>query len=237
MGHPSQNWNDTWIKENIGKYESTSEMCKAYQKETGHNCVPHSFRTHIQRKFNHFSGLTWTEEELNWVTENFPRLGGLKCAPEFEKRFGKKRSHTAIMTFAHRHGIFVDEDAIEANKNYSRRVPIGTIVDDGDGYLKIKVGPEYSSSGWVRYHRYLYEQKHGKIPRGYKIMFLDGDKRNYSDENMVAIPASYFALMNKLNLHSEFPEINFAGIQWCDLYSALRKKGYRLSRGEFIKEF
>ena len=68
-------------------------------------------------------------------------------------------------------------------------------------------------------------------------MFLDGDKRNYSDDNMVAVPASYFALMNKLELHSVFPDINLAGIKWCDLYSALRKKGYKLSRGEFIKEF
>ena len=83
----------------------------------------------------------------------------------------------------------------------------------------------------------MYEQKHGKIPKGYKIMFLDGDKQNYSDDNMVAVPASYFALMNKLELRSVFPEINLAGIQWCELYSALKKKGYKLSRGEFIKEF
>lgn len=237
MGHPLQNWNDEWIKQNIERYASVSEMWKAYQVETGHICIQQSFRTHCKRKYQHYSRLTWTDEELEWIKENFPRLGGLKCAPEFEKRFGKKRSHKSIMTFAHRHGIFVDDDTIEANRNYPRRVPIGTIVDDGDGYLKIKVGAEYSSSGWMRYHRYLYEQRHGKLKKGYKIMFLDGDKRNYSDDNMIAVPASYFALMNKLELHSVFPDVNLAGIKWCDLYSALRKKGFKLSRGQFIQEF
>jgi len=236
MGYPILDWNDEWIRANSERFDSITVMWDYYQKETGHMCKRESFRTHVDRKFNLHSGLSWTKEEEAWLRENFPRLGLKKSAIEFEKQFGKKKSVNAIRSYANKRGIYVDEDAKIANANYSRRVPIGTIVDDGDGYLKIKVGPEYSSSGWVRYHRYLYEQKHGKIPRGYKIMFLDGDKRNYSDENMVAIPASYFALMNKLNLHSEFPEINFAGIQWCELYSALKKKGYRLRRGKFIRD-
>ena len=231
------NWNDAWIKENTDKFASISEMWKAYQEETGHVCKQQSFRTHCVRKHQRHSGLTWTDEEMEWLKDNFPRLGLKKSAIEFEKQFGKKKSVNAIRSYANKRGIYVNEDAKISNANYSRRVPMGTIVDDGDGYLKIKVGPEYSSSGWVRYHRYLYEQKHGKIPGGYKIMFLDGNKQNYEDENMIAVPASYFALMNKLDLHSEFPEINFAGIKWCELYSALKKKGYRLRRGKFLRDW
>jgi len=237
MGYPILNWNDGWIKANSERFDSITVMWNNYQAETGHICKEQSFRTHLKRKFNRLSNLSWTEEEEAWLRENFPRLGGKKCEIEFEKKFGKKKSQRALMTYANRRGIYVDEDAVIANRNYPRRVPIGTIVDDGDGYLKIKVGTEYSSSGWVRYHRYLYEQRHGKLPKGYKIMFLDGNKQNYSDDNMIAVPASYFALMNKLELHSEFPDVNFAGIKWCELYAALRKKGYKLKRGEFIKEF
>lgn len=236
MGYPSQNWNDDWIKENLNKYDSVSEMWEAYQKETGHICIQHSFRTHCKRKYNHFSGLTWTESEIVWVKRNYPEMGGSKCASEFEKVFGKKRTIASVVATAHRNGVYVSENTVEKNRNYTRRVPLGTTVDDGDGYLKIKVGVEYSSSGWVRYHRYLYEQRHGKMPKGYKIMFLDGNKQNYADDNMLAVPASYFALMNKLNLRSEFPDINLASVKWCDLYSALKKKGYILCRGELIKK-
>lgn len=237
MGYPILEWDDKWIEENHLKYKAVSEMHRAYIAETKHFCKQQSFRTHIRRKYALTSKLTWTKEESDWVAKNFSRMGSEKAAVEFAKVFGKDRGRRSLEAEARRQHIKIDEDVVIANRRYPRRVPIGTVVDDGEGYLKIKVGVEYSSSGWVRYHRYLYEQRHGKLKKGYKIMFLDGDKRNYADDNMIAVPASYFALMNKLDLRSEFPEVNLASVKWCDLYMALRKKGYILKRGDFIKEF
>ena len=230
-------WDNDWINTHFNDYQAISDMYKAYRREVDDSIGHHTFRTHIMR-MGYRSRLAqtkaWTKEESEWVRNNFSRLGGLKAEVEFQNVFGKSRTHRAIEAEARRQGLYVDADVVEANKNYSRRVPIGTIVDDGEGYLKIKTGK--GSSGWERYHRYLYEKAHGPLPKGYKIMFLDNDRRNYSLDNMIAIPASYFALMNKLDLHSECLEINLTSIKWCDLYVALKKKGIILKRGKFILE-
>lgn len=214
-------WNDEWILSNRDKYYLHTEFHKAYCEEVD-NVTYIAFKSHIRRKFNFNSQATWTNDEKAFIRYNFPRMGGLKCSEAFKQKFGKCRSHRSIEAEARRQGLLVDEDVVLANKNYSRRVPIGTIVDDGDGYLKIKTG--VGSSGWERLHRHIYEKEHGSIPEGYKIVFLDGNKQNYDKDNLVAVPSSYLALMNNFKLKSSEPEVTKTAIKWCDLYELLKKE-------------
>jgi hypothetical protein len=215
-------WNDDWILKNKDKYDSISEMHKAYTTEVDSNVLCQSFRTHVRRKLSITSGLTWTQEERQWLIENFPLHGGLKCVDPFYAQFKKHRTHRAIEAEARRLKLYVNEDVVIENRNYTRRVPIGTIVDDGDGYLKIKTGK--GSSGWERLHRHIYEKYNGQIPDGHKIVFLDGDKRNYNTDNMVTVPASYLALMNNLKMKSSNPQVTSTGIIWCELYEELKRQ-------------
>lgn len=213
-------WNNEWILGNEGNYHTISELYNAYVKEVDSTISLNSFRTHIKRKLKIGSNSTWNDNEREWVAENYPKLGGLKCVEPFEKKFGKHRTARAIMAEARRQGLLVEEDVVVSNRNYTRRVPIGTVVDDGDGYLKIKTGN--GSSGWERYHRYVYEKRYGTIPKGHKIIFLDGNRRNYDTDNMVAVPASYLAIMNNLKMKSQEPEITKTSIKWCELYEMLK---------------
>lgn len=229
-------WDDKWILENIHKYSIITDLCNAYNESHGTTFSRSTINQHLSRKLNITSLATWTDEQRQWLKDNHDKFGSYQLAADmFNERFHTKRSHRSLHAELRRQGLLIDIEKVQSNWNYPRRVPIGTIVDDGDGYLKIKVGTEYNSSGWVRYHRYLYEQAHGRnsIPKGYKIMFLDGDKRNYDVNNMVAVPASYFALMNKLKLKSMYPEVTLAGIKWCDLYTLLKRDGWILKRGTF----
>jgi hypothetical protein len=65
--------------------------------------------------------------------------------------------------------------------------PIGTILPDAEGYLRIKVreavyGKEPTEFGnvrvWPLYNRHLWEQKHGPIPPRHLVVFKDGDRGN-----------------------------------------------------------
>lgn len=216
-------WHDEWIIANKNNYPSILEFYKAYVEKIDSTIHRQAFTTHLTRMGIH-SNLSWTDEEKQWLVENFCRLGSLKCVEPFEQKFGKRREHRSLEACARRLGLLVDDEVVIANRNYPRRVPIGTIVDDGDGYLKIKTG--HGSSGWERYHRYIYKKEHGAIPKGHKIVFLDGNRQNYSVENMVAVPASYLALMNNWKLKSQEPEITKASIKWCELYELLKKSNY-----------
>jgi ribosomal protein L24E len=52
-----------------------------------------------------------------------------------------------------------------------------------DGYWQIYV----PLSGWRREHLYLWEQKYGKIPNGYELHHIDGDKTNNNLKNITLL--------------------------------------------------
>lgn len=71
--------------------------------------------------------------------------------------------------------------------------PIGTILADHEGYLRIKVreyvyGKEASGLGntkvWPLLGRHVWEQHHGPIPPKHLVTFKDGDKNNCAIENL-----------------------------------------------------
>lgn len=71
--------------------------------------------------------------------------------------------------------------------------PIGTILPDSKGYLRIKVreaepGKEPTGFGnsrvWPMYNRYLWEQHKGPIPPQHIVAYKDGDRGNCVIENL-----------------------------------------------------
>ncbi len=87
--------------------------------------------------------------------------------------------------------------------------PIGAILIDTDGYLRIKVreaGPGERSFGfgnpsiWPQLQRHVWKQAHGPIPAGHAIAFRNGDKRDVRLENLQLI--SRRELMARNSVHN-----------------------------------
>ena len=86
--------------------------------------------------------------------------------------------------------------------------PVGTILMDPDGYLRIKVREakpgEASGFGnvlvWPLMQRHVWEQAHGPIPSGHVIAFRNGDKRDVRLENLELI--SRTELMARNTVHT-----------------------------------
>ena len=62
---------------------------------------------------------------------------------------------------------------------------------DKDGYIWIKV-KEYKGKGknnkqFIHKQQYIYEQHYGKIPKGYCVIFLDQNKRNFDIDNLALV--------------------------------------------------
>jgi hypothetical protein len=70
--------------------------------------------------------------------------------------------------------------------------PVGTVLVDPDGYLRIKVREAQpgeacgfgNSRAWPQLHRHVWEAAHGRIPRGRALAFRNGDKRDTRLENL-----------------------------------------------------
>ena len=68
--------------------------------------------------------------------------------------------------------------------NQSKKEPIGTEKFIRDAYfIKVSDRPD----GWQRKHRLIWEVTHGPIPKGYEVIFADGDKSNFRLNNLVLI--------------------------------------------------
>lgn len=209
---------EQWLVDNFRGFQTDADIVERFAHRFGVKRSARSLRAKATR-LGARSELSYTKEQEEWIRQNFPHMGGVECWQEFNNTFGENRTEKAIISKAHNMKVYATDETVERNKNYPRRVPVGTITDDGYGYLKIKTGE--GSSGWVRLHRYLWESNFGKLPKGYKIFFLDGNKRNYRISNMVAVPSGFHAIMNKKGWNCEYRDIAMTGLVWCQLHSAL----------------
>jgi len=94
--------------------------------------------------------------------------------------------------------------------------PIGTILADTEGYLRIKVregakGEPYGFGNvgiWPMVQRHVWEQHRGPIPAGHKIAFKDGNRANTDIDNLECISSGELMLRNSVhNLPKELAEV------------------------------
>ncbi len=90
--------------------------------------------------------------------------------------------------------------------------PIGSERVGKDGYILIKIQDKNLQKNWMPKHRYLYEQKYGKIPEGYKLIFADGNKLNFDLDNLVLVSYSEELIMNRRGLISDNADITKTGV-------------------------
>lgn len=77
-------------------------------------------------------------------------------------------------------------------------------------YIKIKITNEHkqSSKNYTVKHRWVWEQHHGKIPKGMVVSFLDNDTTNCNIDNLICVGRAEFTkLLRVYNFHNERKEL------------------------------
>ena len=59
--------------------------------------------------------------------------------------------------------------------------------------------------------RYVYEQAYGTIPKGHKVIFADGNNRNFDLDNLVLVSNAEELIMNKRKLMKEDASLTKTG--------------------------
>lgn len=70
--------------------------------------------------------------------------------------------------------------------------------------------------------RYVWEQAHGKIPPGYRIIHLDGDVMNCDLNNLYCVPDKFIPMLNKNHWLTENREHTLTAVMLCELNQALK---------------
>lgn len=84
-------------------------------------------------------------------------------------------------------------------------VPVGTEIVNSYGYTKVKVS---EPNVWKHKHVMAWEKRHGlPVPKNCVVLFMDGDKANMADDNLVLISRAELAVLNKRRFGKEPVEL------------------------------
>jgi hypothetical protein len=110
----------------------------------------------------------------------------------------------------------------KGNVTWNKREVGEERIESKDGYVQIKVA---EPNKWQLKHRYLYEQAHGKIPKGYNVIFADGDKYNFELDNLILVSNAELAIANYNHLLKKDKELTKTGILIAKVIDTANKKG------------
>ena len=216
-------YDDGWIIDNWQKYRNWLRLCNAYNEAHGTDIGYSTFKSHCNRECR--LNYHYTDEQKQWLVDNYPHMGRVKCAKEFNRIFGETRTPQAIKVECKKLGLCVTnsrkkERAIE---NTGRYHEIGTVIrgSHGEDYVK-------TESGWKRVKDVVY----GNKPDDCILVHLDNDVTNNDAENIRAISRSVNARMTANKFWSKDPNITKAGILCCELDELLKEESYGTDTGK-----
>jgi len=175
----------------------------------------------------------YSAEEKDFVRDNISSHSYTQLAKEFSSRFNVNVSPVAIEHKCARWGFNHGHKGVKfvrgANNPFSPTVPIGSEqVSAGKVYIKIANNPvangKRNKDNWIQKNRYVYEQNFGKIPKGYHLIPLDGNKNNFSPDNLYAIPKKVQMMMGANKWFGKDRDITLSAIKYCELFYAIREE-------------
>ncbi len=152
------------------------------------------------------------------AVKNRGQLLGLKKSAEYLEREKpgcfRKGQPTWNKGLSYQPGGRTKESQFRPGQKPSNTAPIGAETEDKDGYLKRKVRDDapagMSRKNWKFVHVLKWEEYHGvPVPAGHVIRFRNGDKRDFSEANLVLVSMAENAVLNKFFAMAEPPEGGF----------------------------
>ncbi len=194
----------------------------------------------------------YTDEEKNFLAEFVPGHTHKEITEEFNRRFSEnltvgqiKGSITRYKLNTGRTGRF-EKGHITHNKGQKgvcakgcektwyqkgglphNTKPIGYERITKDGYIEVKIamrpGDTENGYNFVPKHRLLWEKMNGPIPAGCKVIFLDGNKRNFKLENLAIVTNAENLELTRSGLRSDVPQFTETGVLIAKSTIATRK--------------
>lgn len=111
----------------------------------------------------------------------------------------------------------------KGNKAHNLR-PVGSERITKDGYIEVKVA---QPNVFELKQRFVWEQAHGKVPKGHVVIFKNKDKTDCRLENLMLLTRGELARLNQSYRKISTPETNEA----CALMAKVKNKIHQLERG------
>lgn len=194
----------------------------------------------------------YSEEEDNFLIDNVKGISLKELREQFNKKFGYNLSESAIANRKNKLGLssgikggqfqkgsvpfnkgkkqkdYMSKEAINKTKNtrfkkgnipHNHR-PLGSERTTIEGYIEVKVA---EPNKWKTKAVVIYEEKYGKIPKGHKVIYLDGNRQNLDVSNLKVISSAEELIMNSNNLRYSNKELTESGCLVAKIINKRRK--------------
>jgi hypothetical protein len=162
----------------------------------------------------------YTNEQIEWIKQNYPLYSMEETIKLFNEKFNMNISKSTFRGIIYHYHILCGR-TVRFEKGYTpppKGHPIGAESITKDGYIIVKLDAPYPhpisklNPIWVFKQVYVYEQAYGPIPKGHKLIFLDGNRQNCELSNLQLISNDVHLRMNSNKYYNHSKEVTQAGI-------------------------
>ncbi|UDM70695.1 HNH endonuclease signature motif containing protein [Vagococcus fluvialis] len=155
--------------------------------------------------------LVYTKEQIDFMRENYSGKTNRELADLVNKKFGTTYTANQIKNCKRNRKITSDsyESKLFKGDKPSNVKKIGSERLQKDGYVYVKVS---EGERWITKHKYLFEKHVRKLNKGEIVIFLNGDKTDFSIDNLAAVTRGELAQLNKLGYIQSDREFAIAGL-------------------------
>ncbi len=205
----------------------------------------HTKRLGLNKHIEH----QYSKEEDEFLRTNSPLMSREDLAKEFNAKFGARIKQDAINMRCWKKGWSASDDgrfkkgsvpwqkmkggreeyvsklkggnstSFKKGRVSENARPIGTVRTSCRGELLIK-----TDDGWKSKRQLAWEKQYGKVPKGMKVLSVNGDKNDTNVENLRIIDNQTQILLMSNRWHKSGAEIFDAGVAYAKLYFSLREK-------------
>lgn len=171
----------------------------------------------LNERFN----LNVTQKQMRSFLQNHHLSNGLQNATKFKPgciSHNKGKRMSAEQYEACKRTMFKKGSIPPNHRN------LGEEREDKDGYVYVKVADGLKNKNWKLKHHVLWERVNGVIPPGHKLVFLDGNKRNFDLENLMLVCDAVHVRVNKNRGYSVDGDISKSNVLIESIKHEVRKK-------------
>ena len=209
-----------WLINNRYNY-TNKELVVEFEKRFNCKKNKDALRTYCTKCLNlpaKIEMFKYTKEQDEWLMENRQNYNRQQLTKLFNEKFNCNLNWDALSKH-----MTVTLKLYRKNIGF-KALPINTITTDSSNRVRIKTNDAMYSKieNWELLSHHIWKKHYGEVPKGYKIIFLDGNKNNFDINNLRCVSPSTMTKLGRRKWYGK-DVITQVGIKCCELEELLSK--------------
>lgn len=177
------------------------------------------------------SKFKYSEAHIEFLAKGYKKKSIKDLTKAFNAKFNMNKTAVQIKSALSNRGIVAGRTGrFEKGNIPHNAMPLGSErTSSSHGYVFIKVAEKNPySDAKTRYkykHIHIWEQANGPVPEGYVVIFKDGDKKNFLQDNLILVSRKELLVLNQNNYKSTPREIKPSVMRLSKLQAKIGRKG------------